>query len=300
MESILYSDVLDRWIEEHKLKILESTTYGYRKALPAIKQYFEGQYIIDISADEIYNYIQWLKEQYSIQTCTRLYCKIIRLSFSYAQRKGYILYNPAVDVVLPRRTRAEIFPFSETEMNAILQQRSIPWVDDGVYIAYHTGMRLGEIFSLKWSDINFDQKFIMVQRSQSRACSAVILKSPKTRSGIRRIDIDSGMIMRLKKMKSSCGESQYIFSTSPRSKYPFRVPYNISMYLRDMCLAAGVIPRNFHQIRHTHATVLMAHGVHPKIVQERLGHSSIMITLDIYSHVAPTLQLEAVKVFDDL
>lgn len=224
----------------------------------------------------------------------------MKLSFKYAQKKGYITYNPAEDVKVPGRIRAEIFPFSEAEMTAILAQKSLPWVTDAVHIAYRTGMRLGEIFALKWSDINFDQGFIMIQRAQSRANGKVILKGPKTKSSVRRIDMDSHLIAYLIGMRETSGKCQYLFSPAPRSKYPFRIPYNISNRLRDMCIAAGVVPRNFHQLRHTHATVLLAHGVHPKIVQERLGHSSIMVTLDIYSHISPTIQKAATNVYEKI
>lgn len=299
MVHILFADVLDQWIEEHKLKIAESTAYNYQKALPAIKQYFDGVYIQDMTTDTIYQYIHWLLGNFTIPTCTRTYCKIIRLCFKFAQKKGYITYNPSEDVAIPRRERAEIFPFTENEMCAILKQNSLPWVKDAVYIAYHTGMRLGEIFALRWSDINLDSSFIMVQKAQSRACSKVILKTPKTKSGVRRIEIDSYLVSYLREMLHSTGNSIYVFPVE-KSKYPFRVPYNICKYLRMMCLDAGVAPRNFHQIRHTHATVLMAHGVHPKVVQERLGHSSITITLEIYSHVSPTIQKVAVDVFEKI
>ena len=300
MEGLLYSDVLDEWVGEHKLKVMASTIYNYRKALPSIKQYFDGIYMQDITTDMLYDYIQFLKQKYSIQTCARTYCKILQLSFKYAMKKRYLMYNPVEDVAVPKNVRAEIFPFSEDDMTAVLKQDTLDWVKHAVVIAYHTGMRLGEIFSLKWSDINFEMGFIMVQRAQSRACSKVILKCPKTKAGVRRIDIDTFLNSYLSKMKEACGNCEYVFPPSPRSKYPFRVPYNISQYLRSMCVRAGVVPRNFHQIRHTHATVLMAHGVHPKVVQERLGHSSIKVTLDIYSHVSPTLQKEAVKVFENI
>ena len=296
----LYSVVLDEWFEEHKLRIQASSAYGYAKVLPAVKKYFDGVRIQDIDADMIYNYVQYLLQHFTVSTSSRQYCKIVRLSFKFAQKCGYIVYNHAEDVAMPKHVRAEIFPFNESEMRLVLAQDTEPWVKDGIVVAYHTGMRLSEIYALKWTDINFEQGFIMVQRTQSRANTTVILKKPKSKPGVRRIDIDSYLVKYLQNMRAFSAGCPFVFTPSPRSKYPFRVPYNISKYLRSMCVSAGVIPRNFHQIRHTHATILMAHGVHPKVVQERLGHSSIMITLDVYSHVAPTLQKAAVDVFEKI
>lgn len=79
-----------------------------------------------------------------------------------------------------------------------------------------------------------------------------------------------------------------------------RIPWNISKHLQEMCVKAGIPPRSFHILRHTHATVLLSHGVHPKIVQERLGHSDIKITMEIYSHVTPTIQRAAVEVYENI
>lgn len=296
----LYCQVLDEWIDEHKLKIMESTAYGYKKALPAMKQYFSLVCIRDIGTEVLYNYMLYLKTHYSLDKCARLYGKIMRLSFRYAQKMGYITYNPAEDVAIPGRARAEIYPFTELEMEKVLKQDGLAWVKQGIVIAYRTGMRLGEIFALRWSDINFEEKFIMVQRAQSRANSKVILKTTKTRSGVRRVELDNHTISYLYAMMQTANGCPYVFAPPSRAKYSFRVPYNISKYLRAMCVAAGVAERNFHQIRHTHATILMAHGIHPKVVQERLGHSSIMITLDIYSHVTPTIQGAAVEVFNKI
>lgn len=68
----LYSDIIDDWFEEHKLKIMESTAYSYKKSIPNAKAYFSGVYIQDINADTLYDYVKWLREKYSIVTSARL------------------------------------------------------------------------------------------------------------------------------------------------------------------------------------------------------------------------------------
>ena len=165
------------------------------------------------------------------------------------------------------------------------------WVKDAIMIAFRTGMRPGEIFTLKWSDINLVTGYISVQRAMSRASSTI--KETKTPSSIRRIDIDSKLMTYLQGMKER-ETSQYIFPAPPTGRHEYRIPWNISEILKNMCREVGIPPRNFYSLRHTHATVLLELGVRPKIVQERLGHSSIRITMDTYSHVAPTIQQQAV------
>ena len=77
-------------------------------------------------------------------------------------------------------------------------------------------------------------------------------------------------------------------------------PWNIAKIVKEMCAKAGIEPRDFRSLRHSHATVLLSHGVHPKVVQERLGHTDFDITMEFYSFVAPTIQREAAQVMDDL
>lgn len=164
-------------------------------------------------------------------------------------------------------------------------------------IAFRTGMRPGEIFALKWGDINLDAGYISVQRAISRASSKA--KETKTPSGTRRIDIDSKLTAYLMGMELR-GLSEYVFPGTPQGKYKYRIPWNIAQIIKGMCREVGIPERNFYSLRHTHATVLMELGIHPKIVQERLGHSSIRITMDTYSHVSPTLQREAVNRFEEI
>lgn len=294
-EDILYSDLLDIWFSDHRLRIAASTAYGYEKTLPYIKKYFNGIFTADITPDKIYDFIQLLKEEMA-PTSARRHCNIINLSLNYAVKYHYIYYNPAWDVTFPKRARTEIKPFTEKEVYELLDAEGPDWVKSGIMIAFRTGMRPGEIYALKWSDINFEQHFISVQRAISRANSLVKLKTTKTVSGIRRIDMDCKLTAYLTQMHGG-REGEFIFQQQGGE---CRVPWNLSKYLKEMCSKVGIPPRNFYSLRHTHATVSMAHGLHPKIIQERMGHSNCKITMETYSHVAPTLQQEAVKVWDEI
>ena len=77
------------------------------------------------------------------------------------------------------------------------------------------------------------------------------------------------------------------------------IPKNLTCSFRDMTAKAGLPRRRFHDLRHTHATILLSQNVHPKIVSERLGHSTVSITLDTYSHVLPNMQEEAARKFEE-
>lgn len=291
VQNPLYSDVLDGWYNKHSLRIKESTAYNYYIAIPLLKKYFAGVYVQEITPEIAHGFVQYVLEKVNVDTSARLYCKVLNMSLCYAVGYGYIYYNPVDEIVLPKRKRAEITPFTVDEVYALMDASGPQWVKDGIMITFRTGMRPGEVYALKWADINLEVGYISVQRAISRASSKT--KETKTPSSTRRIDIDSKLIAYLKEMKKE-KSSQYVFPAPSKGRQEYRVPWNLSKFLGIMCEEVGIPPRTFYSLRHTHATILFEKGVHPKIVQERLGHSSIKITMDIYSHVAPTIQKQAV------
>lgn len=295
----LYSDILDAWYKEHRLGIQESTAYNYYRALPVLKKYFEGIRIQDIDSEMVYDFVQHLRKQYDTVTSARLYCKVLTMSLRHAVRYGYISYSPAVGIKMPKRARAEITPFTVDEVYRIMDTDGPKWVKDGIMIAFRTGMRPGEIYALKWADINLDLRFISVQRAISRAGSKI--KTTKTPAGVRRIDIDNKLSAYLSAIRRrSDPKCEFVFAPPPMGTHKFRIPWNLAKKVKEMCFKSGITPRNFYALRHTHATILLEAGVHPKIVQERLGHSDIMITLNTYSHVMPTIQHRAVDAMEAL
>lgn len=291
-----YAAILDKWIAAHRLKIMESTAYNYDKIIPRVKDALGDKPIRAITPQMIYDYMHSLRG--IAQTTVRNYGKVIKGSFKYGLQHGYIYYNPCDDVAFPKRIRTEITAFSIAEIGLLLATHAPDWVIDGIVIAYRTGMRPGEIYALKWSDINLADGHISVQRSISHASSKV--KTTKTPTGVRRIDIDGHLVDYLCGMLARKPMSEYVFPSGAQGNHPYRVPWNLAAVLRGMCTQAGIAPRNFYSLRHTHATLLLEAGVHPKIVQERMGHKDIRMTLSVYSHITPTIQYDAVKAMDTI
>lgn len=298
-ENITFGELFDEWYGHHSVEIAKSTAYGYLQQRKRIERFMGDTFIQYIDAEKIQTLVKHLLAEVSSTTVNR-YCQTLKLCFDFAVKRGYISENPVYTCAIPKRRRVEIHPFTPEEINLLLKQSGPDWVKDGIEISYRTGMRLGEIFALKWTDINFDGQFISVQRTQSRAGTKVEIKTTKSASGVRRIDIDTKLALHLLDMQArQSPSSQYVFS-SPCDPELYRTPWNISVQLREMCQKAGIPERNFHTLRHTHASILLAHGKHPKMVQERLGHEDIRTTLMTYSHITPTVQKEAVEVFENL
>lgn len=291
-----YTEVLDQWYTMHIKKVAESTAYNYGNVINSIKKYFTNKEIGKISYEEIQNYIDILDLEGKATNTIINTCKILNMSFNYACKKKYIKENPCIDTIIPRKATREINPFTEEEILKLISVQSLIWVKQAIIIAYRTGLRKGEIFSLKWTDINLELGFIQVKRTQSYIGSKVILKEPKTKYSNRRVDIDKHLITLLFAMKQ-CSKSEFVMSYINSE---MRIPWNIAATIKKTCKLAGLEPRSFHQLRHTHATILLLNNIHPKIVQERLGHSNISTTLNTYSHLVPGMQKEAVKVFENI
>ena len=190
-------------------------------------------------------------------------------------------------------------PFLQVMMPVLLQ------------ITAHTGMRQGEVFGLKWQDIDFKQSYISIRRSLAHVIGkGAIFQEPKTKASRRRILLLAEDVKALcqyrdwqrqyaHELGDKYDDSELVF-TSPFSA-PISPTNFIRRYFRPLLEKCGISENfTFHGLRHTHATLLLQQGVNPKIVQERLGHSSIKVTMDTYSHVLPDMQRQAVDAMEKI
>lgn len=177
-------------------------------------------------------------------------------------------------------------------------------------LALATGMRYGELLGLKWQDVNLDDGTLQVRRTLSRLPTQMgrdrgdlyVEAEPKTKRSRRNIALAGFAIEALKQhrirqeeMKRSAGdlweEHDYVFCT-PLGKH-LNPGHGVLVQLKILLEKAGLPEIRFHDLRHSAATLLLSMGVHPKVVQEILGHSEISMTMDTYSHVLPTMQKDA-------
>jgi integrase len=166
-----------------------------------------------------------------------------------------------------------------------------------------TGMRRGELLALKWSDIDFARGRIAVRRSLAIVDGTPVESPPKTKRGKRSIPIDAATLSVFKELRVRRAEEFLLVGRALRDEdFVFsdlmgRPLHPDAITKRFLTLQRRAdLPRiRLHDLRHTHATLALAAGVHPKIVSERLGHASISITLDTYSHAVPSLDEAAAE-----
>jgi integrase len=173
-------------------------------------------------------------------------------------------------------------------------------------LALTTGMRLGELFGLRWEDIDLEAGAVHVRRGLYRIRGAWVEGEPKSAAGKRKITLPALAVAVLKEHRLAQLEARLkagpnwednglVFATA--TGRPIH-PRNVTRTLTAILGRAGLPRIRFHDLRHSHATILLAAGENPRVVQERLGHAQISLTLQTYSHVLPDLQRQAAEKID--
>lgn len=181
-----------------------------------------------------------------------------------------------------------------------------------ILIALNTGMRLGEIFGLSWDAVDVKAGVIYVKRALVTSKSGVNFSEPKTKSSRRQIPLSSDVAAELRKYKklqewrgTLLGDlwdtNNYNLVITGEWGSVFNTSNFTSRYFKPLIKQIGAADSfKFHDLRHTHATLLLLKGIPVKVVSERLGHSTVTMTMDTYSHVLPEMQAEAVKVLEGM
>jgi integrase len=222
---------------------------------------------------------------------------VLHKALNQALRWGLVTRNVTDLVDKPRPRRTTITTWSVLEVKqflvAALNHRWYP-----IYsLAINTGMRQGEILGLHRDDIDLERGLLRVRHQVSSIPGqGLVITEPKSDKARRPVTLPPSTFDILKAHLERINEGPgLVFTTSTGRPIS---PRNLLHHFKKVIRQAGLPVIRFHDLRHTHATLLLAAGVHPKIVQERLGHSQISLTLDTYSHVIPSLQTEVAHQFE--
>ena len=226
--------------------------------------------------------------------------KAVYSSLKWGVRMRIVPRNVAENVQPPKRRKSEIKVWTQEEAAEFLSVCKGHRLYAFYYLALSTGMRRGELLGLRWEDVDLERGIIMVRRTLVRkGTSYEVEEEPKTASSRRSIHISPQTIEVLKQHRTKQKEEllrlgmtnpEYVFLSIAGK---FIEPSYVRKTFRKLIEKAKVPLIRIHDLRHTHATFLLQQGVHPKVVSERLGHASISMTMDLYSHVTPNMQKEA-------
>lgn len=220
---------------------------------------------------------------------------VLHRAFRDAVRWELIDRNPAASADPPKLRAAhqvEFSTWSAAELGRFLEIAR----DDPLYVLWlllaSTGMRRGEALGLRWCDVDLGRGQAAIRQTVVSHNYRIALSEPKTARGRRVVALDDYTVKVLVAYKQFRQPSEEDLLFGYTTGYPLN-PIDVSKRFRTMCEEAELRRIRLHDLRHTHATLALQAGVHPKIVSERLGHSSVSITLDVYSHAIPHMQKEA-------
>jgi len=235
--------------------------------------------------------------------------RILSKALDDAVRMGLMVFNPCKGVGPPRPVRTDIPAIGQDDLSRLIDGMR----QSSQYLYYYTllltGLRRSELLALKWRDLDLELACAYVSHSLHRLDDGtIIIKEPKTPRSRRPVDLPLSLVALLRQHRIDQGiqrlmvgkklvEEDFVFS------HPDGAPLNpntVTHAFAKIAARAGMPHLRLHDLRHIHATMLLKAGVHPRVVQERLGHSSIATTLDIYSHTVPGLQKAAAKRLDAL
>jgi integrase len=237
------------------------------------------------------------------------YHQVLHAALRQAVRWQLLVRNPADAVEPPRPARRELRATTPAEARRVMEAADATPYGPLVRLAVLTGMRRGELLGLRWQDVDLTGGTIHVQQTAQRiAGHGIVFRQPKTRLSRRSIALSSEAVALLRQHRVRQAEAKLLAGPAYQDQglvfasgigTPVE-PGNLRRSWLGITAAAGLPGLRVHDLRHAHATLMLGSGVHPKVVSERLGHASVNITLDTYSHVLPGLQAAAAEALDAL
>ena len=212
--------------------------------------------------------------------------------------EGLLIKNPVSKVNLPIKNKPEMKTLKKEEIGAFLEETKNCGCYEFYYLELATGMRLGEICALEWTDLDVENKTINVNKSVRKINGQLIITTPKTKSSNRTIRINDDLVDLLLAMKDRQIKSKYIFP-SPETG-DIRDTSAVTRKLHRIQDRAGLPRIRFHDLRHTFATLTLEAGVDVKTVSHMLGHTDAGFTMNTYMHVTDDMQKNAAEKMKDV
>jgi integrase len=309
-ENMSVGEYLDVWLKGSVRGSVRQSTYDRDTNLVNnhIKPVLGGLKLKKLNSAQVQSfYRDRLDTGLSASTVRKLH-DILRRGLAQAV-DWHLTPRNVADVVKPPRPLAkEMVALSADETGRLLDAAAEDRLEALYKLAVHTGMRQGEMLALRWQDVDLENAVVSVRRTLTRSGGKVTFGEPKTKKSRRSIRLTpqatealrAHLERQLRDMEilgDRYRDQGLVFTTDTGA--PIN-PSNLRQRsFAPLLKSAGLPHMRFHDLRHTCATLLLSRGVHPKFVQELLGHATIAITLDTYSHVIPSMGDATAKAMED-
>lgn len=292
---------MEHWMETELLGSVKASSWQtYQNLLTHHLLPRLGDYALEqLSPKVIRDFVENLESSGLAESTIRGAYRLLSSAMRYAQDEGIIRKNPCRRIGIQHRECAEQRVLSRSEQEK-LRHAADGSKDLPALLSLYTGLRLGEICALKWTDIDWEKSTINVRRTVQRIVrtstegneekTALLIGTPKSKRSCRVIPVPEFILALLRERIRRCGDAEYVFGTALRTADPRTMQRRFSRLAKKLGLSGA----HFHTLRHTFATRLLELGVDVKTVSTLLGHSSARTTLDFYAHSLSEQQRAAV------
>jgi len=296
-----FSEVADMWLKAKKPNIRHSTYKQYKGHIENhLKPFYEGYRISRINYDKVEKFISHcIENNVTIPTMKKILINLGAI-MTYAVRKRYVDYNPVRDAEKPKGQSEHD---ENKELNVLTPAYILFLLDSAPDLkhkilfmaAVTTGLRQGELLGLKWTDIDWFNNQIHVNRTYNH----FRFYEPKTKTSKRKVDVPPQMMKQFKEWKIACPANDLYLIFPNENGKPMSA---LNMYNRKFLPTLKKAKLNkirFHDLRHTYASLLIDQGENIKYVQNQMGHASIKVTMDTYGHLMKDVNKEAASRLGD-
>lgn len=260
--------------------------------------------------NQVKAFYAWVQDGHSSQAGRRPSAKTVHnihltlhRALEDAVEDGLIVRNPAAGARKAPKSQSEMLTWTEDELRTFLEATAADRLYPLWCLTAMSGMRRGEALGLRWDDVDFKASTVTVNRQWKRGERGLVLAPPKSDRSRRTIDIDEETMTVVKSRRRTQLEERMAYDGDwqdtgfifTRKDGTLSDPDVISQSFDKIVARLGLKPVRFHDMRHTHATLLLLAGVPPHVVSMRLGHRSVAFTLQQYAHVLPQQQAEAAE-----
>ena len=301
---------LEQWLVTVKTSVRPKTYELYRQTVTShIVPVLGHIKLKDMRPDHVQSLYNTKLESGASNRTVRLIHTVLHIALNQALKIGLIGRNPSDAVIKPKLIKKEMKTLTDTQVQTLLFAARGTRHEVLYQLAVTTGLREGELLGLKWSDLDWVTRHVKVQRQlQWLSGQGLVFSEPKSAAARRVIVLGTATIEKLRKHyqqqqweRLAAGdrwvENDLIFPTTKGTPSNWR---SLVRSFKKLLQTSSLPNIRFHDLRHTAATLMLQQGIHPKVVQERLGHSQVSLTLNTYSHVLPNMQEEAAEKIDEL
>lgn len=285
---MLMSELWPRWLRTKALMLSPTTLSLYEEHVRFhLNPAFGARDLAGITEDDILGFIETKRRTLARNTVSTQ-VNLLRQVFAYAVARGFVPASPLQAIRFAAKAKSSGKALNEQQAGAFLDAAKRSRYYPLYLLALSSGLRRGELMGLRWQDIDWGTATLHIRETCTYLCSSSkwITKEPKSKAGLRPVQIPATVLAALRDMYDRRNPLDgRVFAG--RNYKPWSIQHIVARDLPRVCASAGVPKLRLHDLRHTHATLLLQMKFSPRAVQERLGHSNVAFTLSIYGHVLP-------------